>query len=82
MKNKLVDLNDHLFLQLERLNDEELNGEKLEEEINRSKAVGDIAKNIIANGQLLLESKKFFNEWGIKSEQQPEVLKVDSGKSK
>lgn len=80
MKNKLVDLNNHLFLQLERLNDEELNGEKLEEEIKRSKAVGDIAKSIIANGELLLESKKYFDEMGIKSEQQPEVLKIGSGK--
>lgn len=80
MKNKLSDLNNHLFAQLERLNDENLEGEKLENEIKRSKAVGNIAKGIISNGKLLLESKKYFDEMGLKSEQQPEILKIESGK--
>lgn len=57
MQNKLSDLNNHLFAQLERLSDEEIAGDKLLEEINRAKAVTDIASQIIANGSLVLKAK-------------------------
>jgi len=59
VKNKLSDLNDHLFAQLERLGDEELTGEELQEEIMRAKAVTSIASQIISTGSLVLEAKKF-----------------------
>jgi hypothetical protein len=61
MKNTLEDLNNHLFAQLERLSDEELNGEKLVEEINRAKSVNDVASRIIANGSLVLDAKRLMD---------------------
>ncbi len=62
MKNTLGDLNNHLFAQLDRLSDNQLDGEKLEEELKRSKAISDVAKNIIKNGSLALNAMKFIDD--------------------
>lgn len=62
MKNTLNDLNNHLFEQLERLNDEDLKGDDLQQELQRSKAVSSVAQNIINNGSLVLEAQKFRDE--------------------
>lgn len=64
MKNKLSDLNNHLFEQLERLNDEDLVDAALDEEIKRSKAVSQIAEKIIKNVDVILKAQKHFDEYG------------------
>lgn len=63
MKNKLSDLNDHLFMQLERLSDEDVKGDQLKEEIGRAKAISSISKDIISNASLALESVKFQTDY-------------------
>ena len=73
MKNKLSDLNNHLFEELERLNDDDLDDKKLEFEVNRAKAMTNIAKSIIDNANIALEAKKHFDNMGIASAV-PEIL--------
>jgi len=59
MKNTMIDLNNHLFAQMERLSDEDLKGDKLAEEISRARSVTDVASKIIANGSLVLQATRF-----------------------
>lgn len=65
MKNKLTDLNDHLFAQLERLNDEDLTGDDLKEEIERSKAITGVSKEIVGNARLVLDADRHKREYGL-----------------
>lgn len=72
MKNTLGDLNNHLFAQLERLSDEDLKFEELEEEINRARAVALVATQIISNGNLVIKAKKMADDLMV--EQLPKML--------
>lgn len=75
MKNKITDLNNHLFAQLERLSDEDLKGEELKEEIGRAGAVTGIAKQIIASGSLVLKAAKLVSDGEIRTV--PKLLGLD-----
>jgi hypothetical protein len=74
MKNKLIDLNDHLFEQLERLNNEDLKGDQLKDEIRRSQAVSGVARNIISTADLALKAEKLMSEGVI--ERPPKMLRI------
>lgn len=56
MKNKLTDLNDHLFAQLERLGDESLDEDQISTEAKRAKAIVAVADQIINNANLQLKA--------------------------
>jgi hypothetical protein len=74
-QNKLIDLNNHLFEALERLNDDEhmeVNGDK---EIARAKAVTGVAQQIISLGNLALDAQKHKDEWGT----MPDILALAGG---
>lgn len=58
MKNSLADLNNHLFAQLERLGNEDLSGDALKQEIERSNAIKGVASQVIANAQVVLKAEQ------------------------
>lgn len=76
MKNNLSDVNNYLFEQLERLNDDETLSENdnFDKEIKRAKAVSTLCSTIVSNANLILSAKKYADENGIKNES--EVLQL------
>ena len=56
MKNKAIDLHNHLFEQLEYLGDRSIKGDKLNEEIKRAEMMVKVASAIISNGHLTLKA--------------------------
>lgn len=66
MKNNLSDLNNYLFEELERLNDDEfLEGENLDRELKRAKAIATISTGIVNNANVVLKAKKYADENAI-----------------
>lgn len=63
-KNKLSDLNDHLFMQLERLGNEDLTAEQIESEAKRGEAIVDVAEQIIKNADMQLRAVKILADHG------------------
>lgn len=56
MKNKLTDLNNHLFAQLERLSDEDLSAEQITQEVQRADAIVSVSDQIVRNADLQLKA--------------------------
>lgn len=73
-KNTLGDLNNHLFEQLERLNDEELTGENLNQEIRRADSMSKIAMNVINNANTVLKAQQIFDDLGDINAEKPRML--------
>jgi hypothetical protein len=82
-KNKLTDLNDHLFLALERLNDEELTPEQIESESKRADAIIGISDKIIGTAKITLDAMKLVATGNIHTKDIPENFgfkKLENGK--
>lgn len=63
-KNRLTDLNDHLFAQLERLGDENLSGEQIEAEAKRADAIVALADQVTKNADTMLKAARLFADHG------------------
>ncbi len=80
MKNKLSDLNDILFAQLERLTDESLSTDALALEISRTTSVVQVADRIVDTAALQLEGAKLIAaHGGAMSKQLPATMASSSG---
>lgn len=64
MKNKMSNLNDHLFAQLERLADESLTAEQIDQETKRGGAMVAVADQIIKNATVQLAVAKLARDAG------------------
>lgn len=76
-KNKLLDLNDFLFQQLEILMDDSLTQEQLDQEIKISKQVVSVSQTIINNANLLLQAKKHFDSTQNNNSEIAPLLSLD-----
>jgi hypothetical protein len=63
-KNRLSDLNDHPFAQLERLADENLTPEQIETEFKRGSADASIADQILRPATLQVQAAKIMSDHG------------------
>lgn len=79
MKNTLSDLNNALFEQLERLNDDDMTEEQLDRELRKTDATVKIAEKIIANGELAFKTMKHMDDYGynVKERTVPKMLASD-----
>lgn len=64
MKNSLMDLNNYLFEQIERLQDDSLDDAGLDREIRRGEAVTKAAEAITRNLDIQLRAAKIASEYG------------------
>lgn len=80
MKNRLTDLNDILFAQLERLTDETLSPEAVEQEVRRTLSVVQVADRIVDNARLQLDAAKLIADSGADMRKRlPSTLGLPSG---
>lgn len=73
-KNSLLDLNNHLFTALERLNDDDLNLENIDKECKRVESIVSVAEKIIGNAKITLEAMKLVAEGKMEITELPETF--------
>ncbi|MBY5988182.1 hypothetical protein [Roseovarius atlanticus] len=64
MKNKLSDLNNHLFAQLERLADEDLDADAIEREVKRADAIVEVSDQVLRIADTGLKAARLYAEHG------------------
>ena len=73
-KNKLSDLNDHLFAALERLNDDDLSSEKIDEDSKRASAIIGLSSQILKGAEVTLNAAKLLSNGDVEAKFLPQAL--------
>jgi ribosomal protein L17 len=61
-RNKLSDVRDHIFMALERLSDETLTNDQVNVEVDKAKAISQLASTLIQSAKVEID---FINATGI-----------------
>lgn len=83
MKNNLADLNNHLFAMLETLeNDEEMaDTKKLQDTLMRSRAVCQVAAQILNVARLQVSAINTAEQCGLQNSDMPALIKIKDSKA-
>ena len=74
MTNNLGSLNDIMFDQLKRLNNDKISKDELKEEIERSKAMAQVSTQIINTSKVVLDAERYKNDRMEPGRQTPKML--------
>lgn len=82
MNNTLADLNNYLFETMERLTDDSLTSEQLDQEIKRAESMSKVASQIIQNGELAFKTMRHMDEYGYNVDRKniPAMLEIKKDK--
>ena len=81
MNNTLMDLNNYLFEQIERINDDTLTDDELERELRKTDSIVKVSEKIIQNGELAFKTMQHMDEYGYGTQRAlPKMLSSDGGK--
>lgn len=70
----LKELNDVLFEQIERINDDDLHGQELEEQLRKSSQICAIGSVIVKNAATVLRGMQLAQEYGLESKDLPAMI--------
>lgn len=75
-RNNMASLNDFLFTQLERLDNEEMSPEELKIEIERSKSIALVSNQIIQNMNTAIKVQQIYDNELLEGNKKPRMLEM------
>lgn len=74
MKNNLSDLNNHLFLMLETLEDDKMTDKRLEKELKKAQAISSISSQILKVASVQISAIKTAEHCGLLNKEMPALI--------